>query len=112
MAGPEETLRVLLRHPLFDGLPPAAVHSLATAARSREVAVGEAICRQGEDGDSIFVLLRGVAHVHVDDRSTAAAVLRRGDVVGELALLTGAPRSADVVAATPVTMLELGAQSF
>jgi NTE family protein len=108
----DEILRVLLRHPLFDRLPPSAVDALAAAAHPRVVADGEAICRQGEEGDSVFVLLQGVAHVYVDDRRSPAAVLRRGDVVGELALLTGEPRSADVVATTPVAVLELDAQSF
>jgi CRP-like cAMP-binding protein len=62
------------------------------------------LLRQGATDRHAFVLLSGAVTVRVVDDGTEAvlAVRRRGDIVGELAALTGEPRSATVVAATEV----------
>ena len=73
------------------------------------------ICEAGKPGDSLFVVSEGLARVLVadpDGSTSAVARLRRGDVIGEMSLLTGEPRSATVVAATETTALELARDDF
>lgn len=107
-----DPIRTLVRHPLFNGVPAAAVEELRGLVRQRQLSAGEALCRRGEEGDSLFVILSGLAHVLVGDATAPAAKLRRGDVVGEMSLLTGERRSATVVAAVPMLVLELDRDAF
>jgi predicted acylesterase/phospholipase RssA/CRP-like cAMP-binding protein len=109
------TVTALARNPLFEGLEPAELEELNWRMQPRRFAANEAICREGEPGDSLFVIADGLARVIVSDPSgdrRAVARLRRGDVIGEMSLLTGEPRSATVVAGTPTTALELGQRDF
>jgi NTE family protein len=107
-----DPIRVLVRHPLFNGVPAGAVEELRGLVRQRRLSAGDALCRRGEEGDSLFVILSGLAHVLVNDETGPAAKLRRGDVVGEMSLLTGERRSATVVAAVPMSVLELDRAAF
>ncbi|MGA9771513.1 MAG: mechanosensitive ion channel family protein [Blastocatellia bacterium] len=73
-------------------------------------APGETILRRGEPGDSMFVISRGKAEVQVpqtDGNLQRVAVLERGNFFGEMALLTGEPRNADVSALDEVEILEI-----
>lgn len=81
------------------------------AQRTKHVrfARGETILRSGEEGDSMFVLHRGTVAVKVreDGREREIAQLSDGSVFGEMALLTGESRSADVLAVSDVEVLEI-----
>lgn len=103
------SLPLLSAVPLFAGLPPAELELLHSRMRTREFQAGQALCREGEPGDSLFVIASGLALVTVGEGAGAEelARLRVGDVLGEMSLLTGEPRSATVVAAFPTLALEL-----
>jgi small-conductance mechanosensitive channel len=82
------------------------------ASRSRVVRfkTGAALMRQGDQASSMFIILEGAAHVTIDVPGEApreVAVLATGDIVGEMSLMTGAPRSATVSALTMVKALEI-----
>ncbi len=66
-------------------------------------------------GESVFLLCSGMAKVRTytaDGDEVVMSVLGEGDVFGEMAALYAAPRSADVVALTPVTLLKMRASPF
>lgn len=99
---------------LFDGLDARALEQVSRRMRPRRVPARGIICREGEPGDSLFIIRSGVAQVlggPAPDVRTVAR-LRRGEVVGEMSLLTGAPRSATVVANVPTEVLELDQGAF
>jgi NTE family protein len=96
---------VLARNPLFAGLEREDLAELEGAMRLQSFEPGDVICRAGDPGDSLFLIVDGVARVLVEDRVVAR--LRRGDVIGEMSLATGEPRTATVVAAVPTTVNEL-----
>ena len=77
---------------------------------------GQAICREGESGQSMFVLLRGKVNVIINsfsDNSQVVDTLQEGSFFGEMSLLEGKPRSATVIASTAdVIVLEVSQTDF
>ncbi|MBA3430159.1 MAG: cyclic nucleotide-binding domain-containing protein, partial [Actinobacteria bacterium] len=72
---------------------------LAARATPTEIPAGRWLFRRGDAGDSMYVVLSGRLEVVTEEPEVAVIrVLGRGDAVGELALLTGSPRSASVKA--------------
>lgn len=67
---------------------------------------GARVVRQGEAGDTFYVILEGEAKV-VAPSGRVLNVLRPGEFFGEISLLDGGPRTASVVAETPMTMMAL-----
>jgi NTE family protein len=102
------------RIPLFEGLDDAVLREIVGHLQPRHFAPRGVICREGEPGTSLFIIQSGVAQVLVGGRDGPRPVarLRRGDVVGEMSLLTGEPRSATVIANVPTEVLELSRQTF
>jgi len=100
--------------PLFEGLERSALEDIAARMRPRRFGAGDIIYREGEPGDSLFVIRDGVALVQAEpeERAGPLAHLRRGEVVGEMSLLTGEPRSATVLALVPTEVLELDQPAF
>lgn len=83
---------------------------LAQAAVSEVFAPGETVIRAGDPGSSMFVLHHGRVIVQVNEGGTArtVATLNEGDFFGEMALFTGEPRTANVVAVEETEVLEIG----
>jgi small-conductance mechanosensitive channel/CRP-like cAMP-binding protein len=101
---------LLARSDLLGHLGPDELLALADAARRRRVEAGAAVVREGEAGGSLFVVLEGVLDVEIRARAGPVRGTRRlapGDVFGEHALLTGAPRSATVTARTASLVCEI-----
>lgn len=95
---------------IFAPLSPEELARLSANVESHVYAAGEMIIRAGETGASMFVLHRGAVEVQVadDNRARTVARLGEGDFFGEMALFTGAPRTANVVAAEETEVLEIG----
>jgi CRP-like cAMP-binding protein len=85
---------------MFDALEPEDLALLARAGRESWFPPNEVLCREGEMGDEVFVLLAGEVTVMRRDGDTdrVVAVEGPGSVIGELAVLDPAPRNATVVA--------------
>jgi small-conductance mechanosensitive channel/CRP-like cAMP-binding protein len=96
---------------LLKPLARTEIEALAAATRLHYYSKGETILRQGDIGDSMFVIHDGAVSVRVPGDTPnvrrEVAQLAPGNVFGEMALLTGEARVADVVAITDVTALEI-----
>ncbi|HEX8503369.1 MAG TPA: cyclic nucleotide-binding domain-containing protein, partial [Pyrinomonadaceae bacterium] len=95
---------------IFAPLSAGELGALAAAAAGRVFAPGETIIRAGDSGASMFVVHRGTVDVRVDSNGTPRTIQRlgEGDFFGEMALFTGEPRTASVVAAEETEVLEIG----
>ena len=102
-------LAPLRRIPLLAGLDDTELGRLAAVAETVELEPGAVLLREGEAGDSLFVVLAG--ELAVSKRSGNAdiplAVVGPGEVQGELAVLEGRPRTATVRAVGRATLLRL-----
>ena len=110
-----DRLGVLSCVPAFEGLGPPEIRAIAERTEVRRFAAGEALIRQDEPGDSLWVLASGAAIVQLRRRDGDTLELARvgaGDVVGEMALVTGAPRNADIVASKAGEALVLPRTAF
>ena len=71
---------------------------------------GEAVFEQGDFGDKLYVVVKGEADVQRDGQSLAT--LKNGDVFGEMALISDQPRSAAVMAKTPLDLISISRDAF
>ena len=101
-----------MSHGLFDGLDETARDELSAQLRPRVLPAGAVLCRAGDRSDSLYLVERGVLHVLDGNTGALLGRQRAGDVVGEVALLTGEPRSATLVAGVPGTVSELSREAF
>ncbi|MGE0830103.1 MAG: glutaminase A [Hyphomonadaceae bacterium] len=89
---------------IFNGLTPAELALAAGAAKMVEFAKGDTIIKEGEDADSVFIVAQGTASVRIatregqGGRSIRLGAMGPGMSFGEMALLNGGKRSADVIA--------------
>jgi small-conductance mechanosensitive channel len=83
---------------------------LAQAAVRHVFAPGEMVIRAGDPGSSMFVVHNGRVSVQISEngRPRNIATLNEGDFFGEMALFTGEPRTANVVALEETEVLEIG----
>lgn len=101
---------LLQRVPMFQPLALPAIEQLARGLEPVEVAPGDAVFTQGALGDHYYVIERGRADVLGDGR--VIATLSEGEGFGEIALLRRTPRTATVVARTPLALKALTADRF
>lgn len=104
----------LRRSPLFEMLSDAEVGVLAELARSRTYAPGEQVVREGDAGDSLFVIASGAVDVVVGEGSEekTLAVLGPPSSFGEMSLVDREVRSATVRAREECVALQLGADDL
>ena len=109
--GPQrEIIERLSAVDIFSPLSPEEIEKLAGASMRHIFAPGEFVIRAGDQGASMFVVHNGRVQVQVNDAGQArpVAVLGEGAFFGEMALFTGEPRAANVVALEETEVLEIG----
>jgi CRP-like cAMP-binding protein len=101
--------------PLFAGVPEARLAAALARSTELDVPAGTVVVRQGDPADRFYVILDGsfvVDQVAPDGAMTRLRTMGPDEVFGELGLLTVAPRSATVTAATDGRLLVLDAADF
>jgi small-conductance mechanosensitive channel/CRP-like cAMP-binding protein len=95
---------------IFAPLSAEETSMLAQAATSHVFAPGETVIRAGDPGSSMFVVHNGRVSVQINEsgRPRTVATLSDGAFFGEMALFTGEPRTANVVALAETEVLEIG----
>lgn len=110
MIGTESALRSV---PLLKGLPEEQLEALGRQLTERRVPAGEWILREGDPATSMFIIRRGHVEIVAEGPPERLIhVLRRGAVLGELALLASRTRSASARARYDVELLELERSAF
>jgi NTE family protein len=95
---------------LFRDASPILLRRLVDRSALARYSAGDTLFRQGDDGDALFLIVRGDVRLlrEVEGSARSVAVLSRGDCVGEIALLFGGPQTASAIAATDVEALIVG----
>ncbi len=95
--------------PIFTPLTEDETGKLAGSAKTRIYAAGERIVRMGQEGHSMFVIVRGKVHVEITEngREKIINTLAENDFFGEMSLLTGQERTATVVADEETEVLSI-----
>lgn len=101
---------VLERVPLFEDLSKSQLRGVRDLAEEVRYMEGASIVREGEPGDSFYVIVEGQAKVQRGDRTLATLV--PGEFFGEISLLDGGERTATVVSETPMALLEIKQRPF
>jgi CRP-like cAMP-binding protein len=105
-----EIVRILEGVPLFSGLTKRQLRAVAGTCSEITYAPDDVIVKELDTGQHLVCIVEGAAKVVRNGRTIAR--LSGGDVVGEIALLDGEPRSASVVATEPTTGIALYQTAF
>lgn len=109
-------VRLLLqRIPLFAGLTDAQLDQIASMAVLREVPRHQTIVYVGAKTDALYVIVRGSAKVlnrDAEGREVILSMLEAGECFGEMGLIDGSPRSADVATNEPCELLVISKADF
>jgi CRP-like cAMP-binding protein len=106
----EDKIERLKELPIFEGCNQRQLRSVAKIARVFDVAAGTVLARAGEPGNEFFLIIDGSVRVEVS--SEAHVLLHPGGFFGEMSILDGGPRSATVIADSPVRLLVISRRQF
>ncbi len=101
--------------PFFSTLDPADRDKLATFARLERYRKGSVLFRKGDAPQSLLAVIEGVVKVSApsaDGREIVFNLIRPGEILGEIALLDGQPRTADASAMTDCELLVIDRRDF
>ena len=108
---PQPTSSVI---PLFSDLTQEEFNEFTKRMMIHTIPAGKPIIREGEAGSSVYILTRGSVKVYsmIQSKRVDLAVLQPSDFFGEIAFLTGKPRTATVEAAEPSDLLEVAEEDL
>ncbi len=103
-------VELLKKVPLFSHCSKSQLGAIAAQSDELSVPAGRTLTKQGDRGREFLVIFEGAAEVRKNGRKVAA--LGPGDFLGEIALITGAPRLATVTTTAPSRLLVLTDRAF
>lgn len=104
-----KTWDLVAKVPFFRDIGAALIAEVARRLKTREVTTGTAVLRRGQPGDCMYFIVSGEIEIQIQPRPLQ---LSDGDFFGEIALITGGPRTASAVATRPTTLLLLDIADF
>lgn len=104
----------ILREEISKGLTPEALKIFLASMEEKRFKAGERLITRGEKGDKLFIIQDGTCSVIIEKDGKAYPIvsLKSGDFAGEMALITGEPRTAHVDAETDVVVAEISREKF
>jgi eukaryotic-like serine/threonine-protein kinase len=107
-------LSFLMQSNFFQAIPRTELCYILNALHKTTAHAGERLISQGEPGDCLYMIQKGtcVVFIEKEGQTHRIAKLRQGDVVGEMAVLTGEPRTANVDAETDMVIWKLAGSQF
>jgi len=110
----DQEVEILRRIPIFAKIDPAKLKLMAFASERVTYKSGQCLFKQGEIGDSAFIVLEGTAEVLIKGPQgpMRVASLSENEIVGEIAILCDIPRTATVQAVTELVTLKITAELF
>lgn len=111
----DQEVRLLRTIPLFSGLDPSVVKLLAFTSPRLTFKHGEVLVKQGDPGDAAYIVISGRGEIWLTTDEHQTLKLRDvhpKEVIGEIALLVDAPRSATIRAVEDMTVLKLDKAEF
>ncbi|MEC9368462.1 MAG: Crp/Fnr family transcriptional regulator, partial [Pseudomonadota bacterium] len=106
---------ILEKSALFAGLDRKALDGLARLSRHVSLDAGQQLFQQGDASDGCYAVLEGLLKVSTassEGGEALLAIIAAGDVIGEMGLIGGEPRSADVTALKPSSLAFLASRDF
>jgi CRP/FNR family cyclic AMP-dependent transcriptional regulator len=106
---------ILKDHYLFAKLTPTQIDRLSNCIVSKSVKRGVAICVKGDPGTCLFAIASGTVKISapsVEGKDAVFNLLSKGTIFGEIALLDGHPRTADVIATTDCELYVIERRDF
>jgi CRP-like cAMP-binding protein len=113
--GSAAVLRFLRNQPLFERISQAGLDALARTSRFKQVPKGTFLFFQADNADAAYVVRRGAIAIQLespDGRELIINEMSRGDCLGELAILTGQPRSTSAEAILDSEVLRIPRDTF
>ncbi|MEJ0013350.1 MAG: Crp/Fnr family transcriptional regulator [Bauldia sp.] len=100
---------------VFNGLDEAELRRLAGITREVTLAPDDVLFEQGEESDGLYIVISGIIRIYLtagDGREATISLLEDGEMIGEIALLDGLPRSAGAAALTPTKLIFIPHRPF
>jgi CRP/FNR family cyclic AMP-dependent transcriptional regulator len=109
-----EEVELLKTVPIFRKMEPARLKLLAFTSERMNFGEGQEVCHQGDPGDTMYVILGGIADVLIDSPSgqIAVAQMKKNSFFGEMAILLDVPRTATIKAVEPLSTLKITKDTF
>jgi len=110
----EDEFELLSRLELFESLEPVQLKRLIFVSQRYQLSKGEYLFRQGDTTDTVFGILDGECSVLVDSENGQINIAQQGvgELVGEMAVISGEPRNASIKASTDCEVIGFESDLF